>query len=178
MNRTMVSGLSPVKVRLSDSAVLAGAVSLLYALALMVCPRAFPELLQRIFQWGHIFPALGALLATTNVVLLVLISRRRAQKLGLFTLAYIVFLTIGTVFVFRLLVVGADAQAQLSHLTLPPFSPVRDGISSEELLLYTHLGMVSGIFLPYLLLRVTQNYVSNANSADHEAKVRNAVAGQ
>jgi len=36
---------------------------------------------------------------------------------------------------------------------------------------------VSGIFLPYLMVRVTQNYVSPAKSADDE-RVRNAAAGQ
>ena len=177
MNRMMASScLNTVKVRLSDSAVLAGAVSLLYALALMVCPRAFPELLERIFQWGYFFPALGALLVTTNEILFVFISRRRAQKMGLFTPAYIAFLTIAVVFVFRLLVVAADARTQLSHLFV--FKRVRDGISPEELLVYTHLSIVFGIFLPYLQVRVTQNYVSDANSADRGAKVRNAVAGR
>jgi hypothetical protein len=180
MNRMMSSyRLNAVKVRLSDSAVLAGAVSLLYALALIVCPRAFPELLERIFESGRFFPALAVLLVATNEILFVLISRRRAQRPGLFTPGYIALLTIAVVLLFRLLVYAADAQAQLSHLSfLQVSSRVRDGISSEELLVYTHLAMVSGIFLPYLLVRVAQNYVSHANFADHDAKVRNAVAGQ
>jgi hypothetical protein len=179
MNRMMASSrLSTVKVRLSDSAVLAGAVSLLYALALVVCPRAFPELLTRFFGWGHFFPALGVLLVSANEILYVHISRRRAQKMGLFTPAYVAFLTIAVLFVFRLLVMAADAQAQLSHLFLRDASRVRDGISSEELLVYTHLAVVSGIFLPYLLVRVTQNYVSHGNSADDDMQVRNAVAGR
>jgi hypothetical protein len=179
MNPTMTSNrFTTVKVRLSDSAVLAGAVSMLYALGLMVCPRAFPELLERIFEWGYFFPALAALLVATNEILFVLISRQRAQKPGLFTPGYIAFLTVAVVLVFRLLVVAADSQTQLSHLFLHASSRVRDGISSEELLVYTHLAMVSGIVLPYLVVRVTQNYVSDANSADHDARVRNAVAGQ
>ena len=170
--------LNAVKVRLSDSAVLAGAVSLLYALALMVFPRALPELLQRIFAWGHFFPVLTVLLVITNEILLVLISRRRAQRPGLFTPVCLAILTIAVVLDFRLLVYAADAQAQLSQLFLGASSGVRNGISSDDLLVYTHLAMVSGIFLPYLLVRVTQNYVSGADSADHDAEVRSAVAGQ
>jgi len=170
--------LNAVKVRLSDSAVLAGVVSLLYALALMVCPRAFPDLLERIFERGYFFPAITVLLVTANEILFVLISKRRAQRTGVFTPVYIALLTIGVVLVFRVFVYVGDAQAQLSHLVFQASSGVRDGISSEELLVYTHLAMVSGIFLPYLLVRMTQNYVSDANSADHDARVRNAVAGQ
>ncbi len=181
MNRMMSSyHLNAVKVRLSDSAVLAGAVSLLYALALIVCPRAFPELLERIFlKWGYFFPGLAilaVLLVAANEILFVLISRRRAQKPDLLTSGYIALLTIAVVFFFSLLVVAADAQTLVSHILTA--GRVRDGISSEALLMYTHLAMVSGIFLPYLVVRGTQNYVSEANSADHDAKVRNAAAGQ
>jgi len=179
MNHTMNSPrLNAVKVRLSDSAVLAGAVSLLYALALIVCPRAFPELLQRVFVWGHFFPALTVLLVITNEILLVVISRRRAQRLGLFTPVCLAILTIAVVLDFRLLVYAADAQAQLSQLFLRTSSGARNGISSDDLLVYTHLAMVSGIFLPYLLVRVTQNYVSDANPAQHDTKARTAVGAQ
>ncbi len=177
MNRTMISNhLTTVKVRMSDSAVLAGAVSLLYALALMVYPRAFPELLERIFKRGYFFPALAVLLLASNEILFVLISRRRAQKPNLLTPGYIAVLTITVVFFFRLLVVAADAQMQISHLLLHTSQP--DGISSEVLLVYTHLGMVSGIFVPYLVVRVTQNYVSGANSRGRDVKVRHTAAGR
>jgi hypothetical protein len=177
MNRTMsLYHLNAVKVRLSDSAVLAGAVSLLYALALIVCPRAFPELLERIFKWGYFFPALAVLLVAANEILFVLISRRRAQKPDLLTSGYIALLTIAVVFVFTGLLIAADAQTLVSHIRAA--GRVRDGISSEELLIYTYLAMVSGIILPYLVVRGTQNYVSDANSADHDAKARNAAAGQ
>jgi hypothetical protein len=182
LNAIKVS-LNAVKVRLSDSAVLAGAVSLLYAVALMVCPRAFPELLKHIFESGRFFPALTVLLVAANEILFVLISRRRAQGPGLLTPGYIAILTIGVVLQFRLLVYTAHAQAQLSHLSLSlsslqASSGILDGISSEDLLVYTHLALVSGIVLPFLLVRLTQNYMPNTSSADHDAKVRNAVAGQ
>ena len=178
MNRTeTINRLTTVKVRMSDSAVLGGAVSLLYAFGLMACPRAFPELLARIFGQGYFFPALALLLVTTNEILFVVISSRRHQKPGLLTPGYVAFLTIAVIFGFWLLVGTADLQTQLSHL-VSTSSRARDGISSEELLVYTYLAMVSGVFLPYLMVRMTQNYVSNANSADQDARVRNATAGQ
>ena len=179
MNHMMSSyRLNAVKVRLSDSAVLAGAVSLLYALALIVCPRAFPKLLERIFVGQGIFLSLAVLLVAANEILFVLISRRRAQKSDLLTSGYIALLTIPVVLLFQLLVNAADAQTQLSQIFLRAFSPVRDGISSEDLLVYTHVTLVSGIVLPSLLVRLTQNCVPDANSADHDAKVRNATARQ
>jgi hypothetical protein len=170
--------LNTVKVRMSDAAVLAGSVSLLYALALIVFPRAFPHLLERIFAWGPVFPALTGLLVVANETLFFFIAKRRGQKPGLLTPAYIVFLTIAVVAFFRLLLYAADANAQFSHLFLRASSGARDGISSEDRLVYTHLTIVSGIFLPYLLVRLTENYVSDANVAEQEAKARNAVAGQ
>jgi hypothetical protein len=175
---TFLNRLNTVKVRLSDAAVLAGAVSLLYALALVVFPRAFPELLHRILYGGHIFPLLGVLLVATNEILFLILSKRRAQKLDLLTSAYIAFLTIAIVFIFRLLVAAADAQAQISHLLSRTYPAGADEVSYQELLVYTHLAIVSGMVLPYLLVRLTQNYVSGSNSADYDAKVRSAAAGQ
>ena len=179
MNRMMKSyRLNTVKVRMSDAAVLAGAVSLLYALALIVFPRSFPELLQRIFDWGPFFPAITALLVATNEILFVLICKRRDQRPGMLTPAYIAFLTIAVVGFFWLLFYASDAGGQVSHLVLRASSGVRDGLGSEDRLVYTHLTIVSGIFLPYLLVRVTDNYVSHANFVDHDEKARKAVAGQ
>jgi hypothetical protein len=179
MNPLMKSRLlNASKVRLSDSAVLAGAVSLLYALALMVCPRAFPELLERIFWSGRFFPALAVLLVATNEILFVLICRRRAQTVGLITPGYIAFVTMGILSLLRLLVYGAHAQALYSQFLVRVPGGVHEGIGSEDLLIYTHLAMVSGIFLPYLVLRVTQNYVSNEHSPDQDVKASNAAAGR
>ena len=179
MNRTLpASRLTTAKVRLSNPAVLAGSLSLLYAVVLMLFPRAFPELLQRIFQRGHFFTALAVLLLAANEILFLFIFRRRVQKPGLLTPGYIAFLTIGVVFAFWLLVNTADLEHQLSQLSLPTSSPVRDGINSEELLVYTHLGMVAGIVFPYLLVRLTQNYGSGTNSAERDAKARHMAAGQ
>ena len=75
-------------------------------------------------------------------------------------------------------VYGGHAQALFSHLFLPLPSGLRDGISSEDLLIYTHLAIVSGIFVPYLVVRVTQNYVSDSNSANQDVKARTATAGR
>ena len=175
---TASSSLSTVKVRLSDSAVLAGVVSLLYAIALIAFPRAFPELLQRIFQWGPFFPALAGALVFTNEILFVLISRRRHQRMGVLTPVYIAFLTIAIVAFFRFFIYAADPQAQPFQLIPRISGRIQDGISSEERLVYMHLIAVAGIFLPYLLVRVTENYASDTSAEKNEVKVQNAVAGQ
>jgi len=178
MNRTTAfKRLNTVKVRMSDAAVLAGAASLLYALVLMAFPRAFPELLARVFGWGYFFLALGVVLVGTNEILFLRISKRRSQKPDLLTAGYIAFLTTTVVFGFWLLVSAANLQTEISQLVPDPSGRARDRVGPEELLVYTFLTMVSGIFLPYLMVRVTQNYVSPAKSADDE-RVRNAAAGQ
>jgi hypothetical protein len=169
--------LNAVKVRLSDSAVLAGVVSLLYAVALVVYPIAFPGWLKSRFAGGLAFSALAIGLVAANEILFLLISKRRARKPDLLTAGYIALLTVAVVFLFRFLVMMADAQMQLSELSHRTAGHVLDGMRSEELLIYTHLILVSAIVLPYLLVRLTQNYVSDVKSADHEAKARNAVAG-
>jgi cytochrome bd-type quinol oxidase subunit 2 len=177
---TPSSSLSTVKVRLSDSAVLAGVVSLLYAIALIAFPRAFPVLLQRIFQWGPFFPALTAVLVLTNEILFVLISRRRHQRMGVVTPVYLAFLTVAIVAFFRLFIYAADPQAQPFQLIPRISGRIQDGISSEERLVYMHLITVAGIFLPYLLVRVTENYVSDTTSEKTEVQVKaqDAVAAQ
>lgn len=173
---TPANRFSPAKLRLSDSAVLAGAVSLIYAASLIAFPDAIPHLLARIFQGGYFFRTLALLLVAANEFLFVLICKRRGQKLSLFTLGYIGFLTVTLVFVFRALVLFADEQAQISYLSLHMSGHA--GIGAEELLLYTHLGIVSGIFFPYVLVRLTQGYVSGTHSEEPKVNARAASAGQ
>jgi hypothetical protein len=163
------------KVRLSDSAMLAGTVSLMYAFALMLFPSAFPELLTRIFDHGQFFLVITAVVVCANEALLVVITNRRYQKTNLFSCGYIAFLTIGCAFVFRALLVSANAQAQLSRVFL---HGGRDGIGSEELLIYTHLALVSGIFFPYLMVRITQNYIFGSDPESQDVKVKGTAAGQ
>lgn len=169
--------LSPAKVRLSDAAVLAGSVSLLYAAAVMIWPQAFPQLINRAFRGGYFYYALGALLVACDEALFVRIYRRRGQKPNWLTHGYIAFLTITLVFVFRALVLYADEQATIALFRHS--RSFKGGISAQELLLYTHLGLVAGIFLPYLIVRLTQDYVSPDNSAEPEPPMaRSAAAGQ
>lgn len=166
-------GLNVVKVRLSDSAMLSGGVSLLYALVLSLYPRAFPKLLERSFDSGHFFSVLALLLLSANELLFVLISRRRSQSPGLLTPAFIACLTLGVVSFFQVLVYGAHAQAMLSQFMLHDSNRLRLGISSEDLLIYAHFAMVSGIAVPYLVVRATQNYLSDPKPE----KTCTAVAG-
>jgi hypothetical protein len=168
--------LTTAKVRLSDSAVYAGSFSLLYGLAVVVFPDTLSKLFMGLYAAGHFFPAIGILLLAWNEILFVVIARRRIQKPNFLTCAYIAFLTVAFVLVFRAVVVSADAQAQLAQVLVP--ISAQGGIRSEELLVYSHLGLVSGTFLPYLLLRMTQSCVSGANPAEVNLKVQHTAAGQ
>lgn len=169
--------LSPAKVRLSDAAVLAGSVSLLYAIAVMLWPRALPQAVNSLFHSGYFYYVFGIVLSASNEILFALISRRRNQKPKWLTHAYIAFLTVTLVFVLRALILYADEQAQISHFHR--HATFAGGIGPEELLLYTHFGLVSGIFLPYLIVRLTQDYVSPATSVEPEPeKAQSATAGR
>lgn len=167
---------STAKVRLSDSAILAGTISLLYAFALMIWPRAFPEAIKRIFDSGHFYSTLALLLVITNEILFVFIYTRRAQKPYPLTFVYIAFLSVASVFVLKGLLIFADVEAHLVHFHAG--TPLRHALNSEEILFYTHLGIVSGIFVPYLLIRMTQDYISGADSAGSDVKVQHATAGE
>jgi hypothetical protein len=85
-------------------------------------------------------------------------------------------LTVGVVIGFWQLVVFAGLETQTSHL-FSASTRSRDSIASEELLVYTHLVIVSGIFLPNVVVRVTQNYYSKATSPERESKARHTTAG-
>jgi len=167
--------LTTARIRMSDSAILAGCVSLVYAFILMVWPTAFPHLLARIFYGGYFYRTLAALLVVANEVLFASIYRRRNQKASPFTAVYIALLTITLVFVLRGVLTIADEQAQLAYFL--QHRSLHGGVTPGELLVYTHLGVVAGIFLPYLVVRMTQNYVS-ATQFEAEAKARQAAAGQ
>lgn len=177
MNGTNVSErMAAVKVRLSDSAVLAGAVSLLYAIVLMAFPRTFPELVKHIFYGGYFFRTVAVLLLGANEMLFLFLCQKRGNRVNLVTSGYIAGLTITMVFALRALVVLANEHALLAHLSLP--IPSREGIGTEELLLYTHLGLISGIVGPFLMVRLTQNSVSQPDSTQFPAKSRSMAAGQ
>ena len=168
--------LTTARIRMSDSAILAGSVSLLYAFALIVWPTAFPGLLARVFYGGHFYRTLAFLLVAANEGLFAFIFRRRNEKPSLMTAVYIAFLTITLVFVLRAVLTVADEQAQLAHFL--QHTATRGGITPGELLVYTHLGIVSGIFVPYLIVRLTQNYVSATQYAELDLKARSTTAGQ
>ena len=168
--------LTTARIRMSDSAILTGSVSLLYAFALMAWPTAFPELLARVFYGGYFYRTLAVLLVAANEGLFAFIFRRRQQKPGLMTAAYIAFLTITLVFVLRAVLTIADQQAQLARFL--QHSAIHGGITPAELLVYTHLGIVSGIFVPYLIVRLTQNYVSATQYVELDLKARSTAAGQ
>jgi hypothetical protein len=141
--------LSSTKVRLSDSALLAGGLSLLYAAAIMLWPRAFPQLLLRVFYGGHFFRTLAFALVAANGILFFFISRRRSERGNPLTFGYIAVVTVTATAAFRTMVMIAHDQAVIAqfraHITVP------QGIDASELLAYAHLGIVSGIILPYLL---------------------------
>jgi len=168
--------LITARIRMSDSAILAGCVSLLYAFVLMVWPVAFPHLLTRIFYAGYFYRTLAMVLVVANEVLFTSIYRRRNQKASPITAAYIALLTITLVFALRAVLTIADEQAQLAHFI--QHSSIHAGMTAGELLVYTHLGIVSGIFVPYLIVRLTQNYVSATQLVEAEDKSRHATAGQ
>lgn len=167
--------LTTARIRMSDSAILAGCVSLLYAFFLMVWPTAFPHLLARVYYGGYFYRTLAVLLVAANEILFAFIFKRRNQKPNPMTAAYIALLTVTLVFGLRAVLMVADEQAQLAHFL--QHSATHGGVTPAELLVYTHLGIVSGIFLPYLVVRLTQNYTSATQYAELELKARHTTAG-
>lgn len=167
--------LSTAKLRLSDSALFAGGVSLIYAAAIMLWPQAFPQLLARIFYGGYFFRTLAIALVAANGILFFLISQRRRERANPQTFGYLAFLTVTMIAVFRALVMIANEQAMTDQLRL--HTAVAKGIGGAELLAYTHLGILAGIVLPYLIVRLTQDYVSG-DSKPAETKALSTTAGQ
>jgi len=139
-------------VRLADAAEAMAALSLVFGLLLVLSPASFPKMIVNSWQHGQLMPAMMLLTLLLDTCLYLRIAYMRSAKPGLVAAACLGSLP--------LLVVGGLSlllQSAVSH-TLALDRPNLQLRVGEEILAHTYLGLISAIFLPFLVIRLLQQF--------------------
>jgi hypothetical protein len=142
------------KIRIADSALMAGVVSLAYLVLVLVSPRVFPEILAAQFERGVLTVGIALLALALNLGWYLRIARLRQSALSILTVVALVMLTLVIAACFSVLVNMSLLRAQTSVVEQQYLQV------TEEILIYTYIALVAAIFLPYLILRLTQDFVT------------------
>ena len=147
-----------VIVRLADAAEAVAFLSLVFGLLLLAFPVAFPCVIVNSWERGQLTPLMMALTLSldTALYLRVAIVRSARPRVGAAVcLGSLPLLVVGGLI--PLLRGAAVARALSENL---PNLQARVG---EEILAHTYLGLVLGIFLPFLVIRLLQQFKSSSS---------------
>lgn len=128
------------------------ALSLVFGLLLVLFPVSFPRMIVTSWEHGQLMPAMMALALLLDACLYTRIALMRSARPGLVAAACLGSLP--------LLVVGGLSlllQAAVSH-TLAGDMPNLQLRVGEEILAHTYLGLISAVFLPFLVIRLLQQF--------------------
>ncbi len=140
-----------VKIRLADPAAAAAYLSLVFGVLLVCLPVSFPHMIVKNWENGRLVPGMIFLAALLNGVIYLRAAHLRSAKPGLLTSAWLGALTVGIVVGFSFLLDAAILHEQSKLI------PNSQALVNEEIVAHTYWGLISGIFLPYLVIRFTQN---------------------
>jgi len=141
-----------VVVRLADAAEAMAVLSLVFGLLLVFFPVSFPKMIVNSWQRGQLMLVMMVLALLLDTCLYVRIALMRSAKPGIVAAACLGSLP--------LLVVGGLSillQAAVSH-TLSGDMPNLQLRVGEEILAHTYLGLISAVFLPFLVIRLLQQF--------------------
>lgn len=150
----------PAAVRLADVAAPMSCLSLLFGLLLIVFPVSFPHLVLRIWENGYLTVGLMALTLALDAAVYIRIVYRMAAKPSALAAVFLGSLPIIIVTALSFLLHAAIAE------TLAGALPSLQDRITNEVLAHTFLGLLAGIFLPFLVVRLLQPAAPNraANS--------------
>jgi hypothetical protein len=141
-----------VIVRLADAAVTVASLSLIFFLLLVFFPVSFPRIIVTSWQRGYLAVVLMVLTLVLDSFLYLRVAYLRSAKPTVLVAACLGSLPI--------LVVGGlsflmeSAVTQTVSLNLPNLQ----ARMNEEVLAHTYLGLVSAVFLPFLVIRLLQQF--------------------
>jgi hypothetical protein len=141
-----------VIVRLADAALAVATLSLIFGLLLVFFPVAFPRIIVTSWQRGYLAMVLMALTLVLDAFLYLRASYLRSAKPTVLVAACLGSLPI--IVVGGLSFLMESAVAQTISLDLPNLQ----ARINEEVLAHTYLGMVAAVFLPFLVIRLLQQF--------------------
>jgi hypothetical protein len=145
-------GSSIVTVRLADVAVTVGYLSLAYGLLLVFLPVSFPRIILHSWQNGRLTMAMMAVTLVLDACLYFRIAYMLSAKPTILAAVCLGSLPVIIVVGLSFLLQGAVA---LTISVDPPNMQARVG---EEILAHTYLGLVAAVFLPFLVIRLLQQF--------------------
>lgn len=141
-----------VAVRLADAAETIAILSLVFGLVLVIFPVSFPRMIVNAWQHGQLMAIMMVLTLLVDSGLYVRVTCMQAAKPGLLAAACLGSLP--------LLVVGGLSlllQSAVSHTLALDMSNLQSRVN-EEILAHTYFGIVSAIFVPFLVIRFLQQF--------------------
>jgi len=141
-----------VIVRLADAAVAVASLSLIFGLLLVFFPVAFPRIIVTSWQRGYLAVVLMVLTLVLDSFLYLRVAYLRSAKPTVLVAACLGSLPI--IVVGGLSFLMESAVSQTISLDLPNLQ----ARMNEEVLAHTYLGLVSAVFLPFLVIRLLQQF--------------------
>jgi len=150
-----------VVVRMADSAEAIAVVSIAFALALIVFPLSLPRLIVNSWQHGHLTPSMIVLVFLLDMFLYLRVAYILSAKPGVGAAICLGSLPILTLTGLAILLERAV------RYTISMDLPKLEARLNEEILAHTYLGLISGIFVPFLLIRLLQQFRANPGRSRH-----------
>ena len=141
-----------VIVRLADPAEVVAGLSLAFGLLLVFFPVSFPRMIVHSWEQGRLTLVMMALTFLLDTCLYLRVAHLLSAKPGVVAAACLGSLPLMIVGGLTLLL-----QAVVGH-TLSMDLPNLQGRIGEEILAHTYLGLVSAVFLPFMIIRLLQGF--------------------
>ncbi len=141
-----------VIVRLADAAVAVASLSLIFFLLLVFFPVSFPRIIVTSWQRGYLAVVLMVFTLVLDAFLYLRVAYLRSAKPTVLVAACLGSLPI--IVVVGLSFLMESAVTQTISLDLPNLQ----ARMNEEVLAHTYLGLVSAVFLPFLVIRLLQQF--------------------
>ena len=159
-----------VTVRLADAAVTVAYLSLVFGFLLVFFPVSFARIIQDSWLKGHLTVAMMVITLSIDVCLYVRIAYRLAAKPTVLAAVCLGALPI-------VVAVGLSFCLQSAvDYTLSGDLPNLQARVGEEVLAHAYLGLVSGIFLPFVALRLLQQLKAAKSNRETESPSRNTAS--
>jgi hypothetical protein len=145
-----------VVVRLADPAAAVAYLSMAFALATVFFPASFPGFIVRSWQQGRLIPALIAFTLLVDATLYIRVAKLISSKPRLLASAFL-----GSLPIFIVIGLSVPFENAIS-LALSGYCSHVSARIAEEVLAHTYFTAVSAIFLPFLLIRLVQQFNTRA----------------
>jgi hypothetical protein len=142
----------PTIVRLADVGVIVASLSLIFGLLVVFFPLSFPRIIVTSWQGGYLVLVMMVLTLVLDAFLYLRVSYLRSSKPTVLVAACLGSLPI--VVVGGLSFLLESAVTQTISLDLPNVQ----ARVNEEVLAHTYLGLVAAVFLPFLVIRLLQQF--------------------